>query len=185
MKYPLLFAASIAAMTLSGCKKEAEPANDPAATLAPSEAPAPAAATESPGQAFANVAAASDTFEIEAARLALTKANSAKIKTFAEQMIKAHTESTAKLKAAAAAATPAITPVPALTAAQQSKLDALGSQTGAAFDRAYAESQVTAHQETLDALKGYAAGGDVPSLNVFAKGLVPIVTGHLNMAKSL
>ncbi|WP_404477250.1 DUF4142 domain-containing protein [Novosphingobium sp. BL-52-GroH] len=110
------------------------------------------------GQSFANVAATSDTFEIETSKLALAKASSVKVKTFARQMIGAHTDSTAKLKAAAAAATRAITPVPALTAAREAK---------------------------LDALQGYSAGGDLPSLNAFAKQLVPLVTAHLNMAKGL
>jgi putative membrane protein len=185
MKYPLLFAASIAVMTLAGCKKDADPATDATATIAPSEDPAMAADADSPGQAFANVAAASDAFEIETSKLAIAKGSSAKIKTFADQMIKAHTDSTAKLKTASAAATPAITPVATLSAAQQSKLDGLGAKSGADFDRAYAEIQVAAHQETLDALKGYSAGGEVASLNAFAKELVPIVTAHLNMAKSL
>lgn len=184
MKYPLLFAASIAAMSLAGCKKDADPATDAAATAPAAEATATMAA-ESPGQSFANVAAASDSFEIETSKLALTKAGSAKVKTFAQQMIDAHTDSTAKLKTAAAAATPAIMPVPTLTAAQQAKLDGLAAKSGDDFDSAYAAIQVAAHQETLDALQGYSAGGDVPSLNAFAKQLVPIVTAHLNMAKSL
>jgi len=184
MKYPLLFAASIAAMSLAGCKKDADPAQD-TATTGPATEVAATVAAENPGQSFANVAAASDTFEIETSKLALTKASAAKVTTFAQQMIDAHTDSTAKLQGAAAAASPPITPVPTLTAAQQSKLDGLAAKSGADFDSAYAAIQVAAHQETLDALKGYAASGDVPSLNAFAKQLVPIVTAHLNMAKSL
>lgn len=187
MKHQLLFAASLAAVSLAGCNKQADPATETATTAAASE-PVTEAATapaESPGQAFANVAAGSDTFEIETSKLAATKAEAAKVKTFAEQMIKAHTESTAKLKAAASEATPAITPMPVLTAAQQATLDELRGKSGAEFDRAYIAAQVTAHQATLDALKGYSAGGDVPSLKAFATELVPIVTAHLNMAKAL
>lgn len=181
MKHPLLFAASIAAISLAGCNKKNP---DPAAT-APSAETTATEAAESPGQSFANVAAASDTFEIETSKLALTKAGSPKVKAFAQKMIDAHTDSTAKLKTAAAAATPAIMPVSSLTTAQQAKLDGLAAKSGADFDRAYAAIQVTAHQETLDALKGYSTGGEVPSLNAFAKQLLPIVTAHLNMAKSL
>ncbi|MEP7007177.1 MAG: DUF4142 domain-containing protein, partial [Sphingomonas bacterium] len=44
---------------------------------------------------------------------------------------------------------------------------------------------VAAHQATLDALKSYSTGGDVPALKTFATGLIPTVTAHLNMAKSL
>lgn len=139
----------------------------------------------SPGQAFANAAAASDAFEIQTSRLAATKASSAKVKRFAREMIKAHTDSTAKLKTAAAAAAPAITPNPALTPDQQQTLDALSAKSAADFDRAYADAQRRGHQATLDALQAYSASGDVPSLKSFATSLVPTVTAHLNMAKSL
>ena len=143
------------------------------------------AAVLSPGQAFANAAASSDAFEIAESQLAQTTSKSAAIKSFAQKMIDAHTGSTTKLKAAAASATPAITPDPTLTAEQQQKLDALKAKTGADFDTAYAADQVAAHQATLDALKTYSASGDVPELKTFATGLVPTVTAHLNMAKGL
>jgi putative membrane protein len=139
----------------------------------------------SPGQAFANAAASSDAFEIAESQLAQTTSKSAAIKSFAQKMIDAHTGSTTKLKAAAASATPAITPDATLTAEQQQKLDALKAKTGTDFDTGYAADQVAAHQATLDALKTYSATGDVPELKTFATGLVPTVTAHLNMAKGL
>jgi putative membrane protein len=145
----------------------------------------PPAAPVSPGQTFADTAAASDAFEIETSKLAATKAQSAKVKRFAEQMIKAHTDSTAKLKTAASAASPAIAPNAQLSPAQQQTLDALAGKSGADFDTAYAKAQVDAHQMALDALKAYANTGDVPSLKTFAGQVVPVVTAHLNMAKGL
>lgn len=186
MKHVLLLASAAAALALAGCKKEADKPVDAPASSASADVSTPAAvATNSPAQAFINVAAASDAFEIEASKLAATQASSAKTKSFATQMIKAHTESTAKLQAAAASATPALTPVPALSAAQQASLDSLAGKSGAEFDSAYAQAQVTGHQATLDALKGYAAGGDVASLKDFAAKAIPVVTAHLNMAKGL
>jgi putative membrane protein len=187
MKHSVLFAVSIAALSLAGCSKKAEtPAADSSSAASDVNLTPPVAATStSPGQAFADTAAASDTFEIETSKLAATKGQSAKIKHFAEEMIKAHTDSTAKLKTAAAAASPAITPAPALTPAQQQTLDALSAKSGADFDRAYADAQRSGHQATLDALKAYSATGDVPSLKAFAAQLVPVVTAHLNMAKGL
>lgn len=184
---------SVSALALAGCGKK-EDSSDAAMTEASSGAMAgtdamasdPAMApAASAGQTFANAAAASDMFEIETSKLAADKASSAKVKSFAQNMIKMHTESTAELKAAAGAASPAITPDPALSAMQQQTLDALKSASGAAFDTAYAKAQVDAHQMTLDALKAYSASGDVPSLKTFAAKMVPIVTGHLNMAKGL
>lgn len=185
MKYAAITAVSAAALALASCgKKEEAVAPEIAATDAAGGMGTPAASMTA-GQSFANTAAASDTFEIETSKIAAEKAASAKVKTFAQGMIKAHTESTAKLKSAAAAATPPITPVPQLTAMQQQTLTELQGKSGADFDTAYAKAQVDAHQMTLDALKAYSASGDVPSLKSFATELVPVVTAHLNMAKGL
>lgn len=136
-------------------------------------------------QAFVNSAAASDAFEIATSKLALTNSKSAAVKTYANQMITAHTGSTDKLKATTATLTPAITPDPKLNAEQQTVLDSLKTKTGADFDAAYIAGQQSGHQQTLDMLRGYAATGDVPALKTFASGLVPTVTAHLNMAKGL
>jgi putative membrane protein len=188
MKYPVLIAVSLVALSLSGCGKKADTTvSDTASGMADGSmaaATAPAVAM-SPGQTFANAAAASDAFEIESSQLAQNKATSPKIKAFAAQMIKAHTESTEKLKTAAGAASPAIVPDAQLTATQQQTLSDLGAKTGAEFDTAYTKAQVDGHKATLDAIKAYSASGDVPSLKAFANGLIPTVTAHLNMAKGL
>jgi putative membrane protein len=187
MKHSVLIAVSMAALALSGCKKSADPAADVAATsAAASDAAVPAAeATANPDQAFADAAAASDAFEIQSSQLAATKGQASEIKRFAAAMIKAHTDSTAKLKAAAASTSPAITPQPQLTAMQQQQLDAMSAMSGSDFEAAYKKAQVEGHQMTLDKLKAYAASGGQPSLKTFATGLVPVVTAHLNMAKAL
>lgn len=185
MKHLALLAVSSAALALAGCGKKAEPTGETSPAAIASDDLAMSSPVANPGQTFANTAATSDTFEIETSKLAAAKASSAKIKTFAEQMIKAHTESTAKLKSAAASASPAIVPTASLSPTQQQTLADLGAKSGADFDRAYAQAQKDAHQATLEALKSYAASGDVPSLKLFANELVPVVTAHLNTAKAL
>lgn len=151
-------------------------------TVAADERVVPAA---SAGQTFANAAAASDAFEIATSRLALAQGSSSAIKKFAQKMVDAHNDSTAKLKTAAAGASPSITPDPTLTAEQQAKLESLKGLSGKAFDQAYAAAQVEGHQKTLDALRDYSASGDVPALKSFAAQLAPTVAAHLNMAKGL
>ncbi|MBN8808274.1 MAG: DUF4142 domain-containing protein [Sphingomonas sp.] len=176
---------SAAALALAACghKDKTTVTTDNTTTITANDtvvAPAPSA-----DQAFANAAAASDAFEIATSKLALTKSSSSSIKTFAQKMIDAHTDSTAKLKAAVAGLTPTITPDPTLTSDQQTKLDSLQGLNGTAFDKAYAAAQVEGHQKTLDTLRAYSSGGAVPALKVFATKLVPTVTAHLNMAKGL
>ena len=137
------------------------------------------------GQEFADKAAKSDAFEIAAAKLAKTNADSADVKKFAATMIEAHTGSTAKIKAAAAKATPAIKPDPTLTSDQQSKLDDLAKLKGADFDKAYIDGQVSAHEDALSLMKSYADNGDTPSLKAAAGEIAPVVQKHLDMAKAL
>jgi putative membrane protein len=136
-------------------------------------------------QGFANAAAASDRFELESSKLAETAAQSAVVKDFAAKMISAHQSSTSKLKATASALSPSVIPHDTLSVAQQQDLDSLKNLKGADFDAAYAAAQVKAHQQALDALKGYATSGDTPALRDFATSLIPTVTDHLNMAKGL
>ena len=184
MKIIAIIALATTALTLGGCGRATEPTvQNTAESSVANEAPQ--APVLSPGQAFANEAAASDAFEIASSKLALEKSQSASVKKFATHMITAHTESTAKLQSAAGSASPAIVPDPALTPEQTAKLEELRGLSGAAFDKAYVAAQVDGHQKTLDGLKAYSAGGDVPQLKAFATGLVPTVTAHLNMAKGL
>jgi len=176
------------ALTLAGCGSKTNNEQAPAGTIAENTAAIETPALEpalAPGQTFANTAAASDAFEIATSNLALEKSQSRAVKRFAEDMVKAHTESTTKLQAAAASASPALTPNPMLSPAQQDKLTALRDKSGADFDQAYIAEQIDAHQMALDGLQTYAAGPDVEPLSAFAKEMVPIVTAHLNLAKSL
>lgn len=183
---------SAAALALAGCGSKTETTSTDTTTTVTTNTEMSGTMNEmdmapaSAGQTFANAAAASDAFEIATSQLAQTQGQSAAIKKFAGEMIKAHTDSTAKLKTAAGAATPAITPDAMLNADQQGTYEKLKALNGAEFDKAYAAAQVAAHQKTLDALKANAGNNGVPQpLRDFATKLIPTVTAHLNMAKGL
>lgn len=137
------------------------------------------------GQEFANKAARSDAFEIAAATLALTNGASQAVKDFAAEMITAHGASTIKIKAAAAMASPVITPDDTLTKDQNKELAELGKKKGAEFDKAYIDDQIDAHQDALALMRDYAEHGDTPSLKTMAGEIAPIVQKHLDHAKTL
>lgn len=185
------------ALALAACGQRSGTANTADASLATNEAAGfdagnvgmaatnTATPAASGAQVFANTAAASDAFEIETSKLALDNSNSAAVKKYANQMIAAHTASTAKLKATTADLMPAVTPDPTLNAEQQATLDALKGKKGADFDTAYIAGQTSGHQQALDMLKAYAATGESPALKGFASALAPTVAAHLNMVKGL
>lgn len=188
-KIGILGAVSAATLALAACGPKTQATTDNITTATTNTDDAVTANTAavafSPGQAFVNAAAASDSFEIATSTLAAASSQSAAIRKFAAKMIEAHTQSTGALKTAAASASPALTPDATLSAEQQAALDALKAKSGKEFDTAYAAAQVDGHEKTLAKLKDYAATGDVPALKAFAAGLVPTVTAHLNMAKGL
>jgi putative membrane protein len=198
MKYLASVATAALALSLAACGPKAEQATDNAvnatgdavtdlgnATSNALDAAGDALQPTPSGQTFADTAAKSDAFEIAAAKLAKTNASSAKVKAFADDMIKAHTGSTAKIKAAAAKASPAITPDPTLTGEQNDDLAELGKLKGADFDKAYIDGQIDAHDDALELMENFAKDGDVPSLKTAAGEIAPVVKTHLDMAKAL
>jgi putative membrane protein len=144
------------------------------------EAMAPMAAND-----FATTIAGSDMFEIASGKLAQTMATNAELKSFGGMLITDHTKSTADLKTAAAAASPAVTLPAAMPAELQAKIDALKAAKGTAFDTLFLEQQKDGHQKALDALKSYSSGGDVASLKTFADKATPVVQAHLDKLNGL
>lgn len=197
-RHILIASTAALALSLAACGKKAEQTADTVANGAVETADAAGAmasnamvdakqalsATPS-GPDFVNKAAKSDAYEIAAAKLAVTNASSQAVKDFAAEMITAHTASTAKIKAAAATATPAITPDPTLTSDQNDDLAELAKKKGAEFDEAYIDDQVDAHQDALALMRDYAEHGDTAALKTAAGEIAPVVQKHLDHAKSL
>lgn len=148
------------------------------------DGPAADAATPGSPQEFVDMAAASDMFEIESAELAQEMGSSQAVKDFAAMMIEDHTAATEDLKTAAAAAQPALTVAPELSAEQQAQLDAL-RQAGDGFDALYKEQQIAAHEKALALLEGYADSDGPEPLKNFASETATIVEGHLERVRDL
>ena len=138
-----------------------------------------------PSQKFANDVGASDFYEIQAGQLAQERASAQGVKDFGAMLVKDHTTSTEKLKAAGGKADPAIVPNPVLNADQEASLAALRAAEGAAFDAAFKTQQIAAHEKALAILKGYAASGDVPELKAFAAEAQKVVETHLAELKGM
>jgi len=134
---------------------------------------------------FVSTVAASDMFQIASGKLAQTMATMDACKKFGAVLVTDHTKSSAMLKTAAAAASPAVTLPTTLPAELQAKLDALKATKGAAFDKLFLEQQKDGHSKALDALKSYSSNGDVASLKDFASNAVPVVQAHLDMLNSM
>jgi putative membrane protein len=159
-------------------EQAATPSANPAATI-----PTPSDETSAP--VFVEKAAASDMFEIQAAKLAQQRSKNADIKAFADMMVKDHTKSTNDMKAAIQASGQNLTPPAVLPQDKQDALNDLQNASADEFDRKYMEGQVDAHQDALNLLQRYAQDGDVDALKTFAASVAPVVQQHLDRAKSL
>ena len=155
-----------------------------------SEAPVAAVAAVDPNDplfapGYLAMAASSDLFEIQSGQLAHPRAQSPLIHNFATMLTTDHTRSTQILTAAAQVGGVAVPP-PALLPQHQALLDQLNAAgSGPAFDTAFRNIQIQAHQQSLMLHQNYAANGDVPALRQAAAQIVPVVQGHLQQLQAM
>ncbi|MGH7024203.1 MAG: DUF4142 domain-containing protein, partial [Caulobacteraceae bacterium] len=157
-------------------------ANEPSATPGASAAAAPETTAAAD---FVNKAAATDMYEIAAARLALKDSTNPGVRAFARLMIHDHTQSTANLKAAIAASGQALTLPQGLSPDLRANMDALRAAPKGAFDRTYVAQMVETHEQAKQVLAAYAANGDVAPLKTFAAKTLTVVRTHLAKAQTL
>ena len=193
MSRTLMFAAAAATvLTFAACNKKpaetkgaATPAEQAATPNANPAATIPTPANEAKAPDFVAKAAGGDMFEVQAGKMAATKAVNPEAKKFARMMVDAHTKTTEGLKAAIASSGQTLVPPAALPSDLQGKLDDLGKKSGADFDKAYMDAMVDAHQQALDVMQRYAQDGDVAALKQFAAATAPAVQEHLTKAKGI
>lgn len=150
-----------------------------AATQAKAQAVSPQTTT------FIAKAAATDAFERDAGRLAEKRSGNADIRSFGGMMVTAHTDTTNKLRAILAKDR---LPIPQKTTPDPTQAKMLTDLVNApkdSFDKAYAHSQVVAHQMALKLMRDYAMTGDNPDLKQLAAATAPDVQMHLDMATKL
>ncbi|MFC6592669.1 DUF4142 domain-containing protein [Deinococcus lacus] len=165
-------------------------ASEPATSIPDQPQPAPAvacglaaAAVTAADTCFAQQVAMSDMFEIRSSELALQRSSNDAVKAFAQQIIKDHTEASAKLKAKASSLN--ISLPAGLDAAKVADMQALQVKQGMPFDRAYAAVQVNAHVDAINLFESYLAKGSNAELKAHAQETLPHLRHHLEMAHQL
>lgn len=133
---------------------------------------------------FMEKAAHSGFAEVESSKLAIEKATSPEIKTFAEQMVKDHTQTNEELAALAQARGVKLPDGPSMV--QKGKMKLLSTADGSDFDRRYAESMgIEAHRDTIDLFEKASRNAKDPEIKAFATGKLPALRHHLEMAQQL
>jgi putative membrane protein len=134
-------------------------------------------------QDFVTEAAQSDMLEIESSKLVDMKSD-AKDKSFADQMIKDHTQTSTELKGLVGGKVQAALPT-SMDKAHQDKLDKLKKVDGKDFVKAYEDMQVSAHKDAVSLFERYAKSGENADLKDWAGKTLPHLQTHLKMAQDL
>lgn len=178
MQRYLLIAASALALAACGQQTTTETTETPAAEP-PAAMQAAMSATD-----FIQTVAASDAFEIQSSELAAQRGARQDVKDLASQMVTAHRQTTQELtQLTSANGLPA--PTPQLNATQQASLDNLRNQTAEAFDDAYLDAQVAAHENAVRTFEQYASAGEAGPLRDWAQRTLPNLREHLTHAQGL
>ena len=152
----------------------------------------PAFANSQMSEDFVKKASMTDLFEVQSSQLALQKAQSADVKSFAQHMIDEHTKSTQKLKGIvgttktsasdkASGSDVAMT----LDSEHSAMLNKLQNASGKDFDKLFVNMQLDGHKKALDLVKDYAQNGDDTKLKNFAKDMQPYIQEHLDRVQAL
>src|SRR5579872_66939 len=132
---------------------------------------------------FVHEAAEANRAELDASRLALSKAGRVEVKAFAQQMIDDHTKVGADLNELANKK--GVT-LPAETDADHKRESArLADVNGAEFDRVYMAAMVSDHAKAVSLFEEEPMKGRDADVRAFAVKTLPTLGHHLQMARDL
>jgi putative membrane protein len=136
-----------------------------------------------PDRLFVHLLASGGNAEIADARLAESRARSARVKEFARTMLRDHDEANERL---ADLADKARVPVPKGTDREHRAKHAwLEGLSGSQFDLAYMRAQIVDHQKAVQLLQWEISAAQDDQLRRYASDTLPKVFHHLQMAQTL
>jgi putative membrane protein len=189
---------TLAAVTWLGACAKKDASNSDSARMADSAAAstmAPAPDTAKPAAAalndaqIAHIAVTANSIDSAAGVLAKQKGTAKAVKDFAGDMVRDH--SAVNKKAVALATKLKVTPEDndvskSLKSGADANMSNLQGKSGADFDKAYIDNEVTYHQSVLDALdKTLIPGAQNAELKSLLESVRPNFTAHLAHAKSV
>lgn len=182
----------VAAAALAGCAgNRASMGAGPSAVVAPTPSvttttvATPAAARLAAADLqFVAVAAGSGMYEVEASRVALTRAADPQVRAYAQMLVNHHTANNNELMALVSAKGHSV--APGLPPTLQQKVATLSGLSGAAFDREYIRmTGVQDHMATIAAFEQGRSRVADRDLVAFIDKTLPVLRTHLQQAQDL
>jgi len=134
-------------------------------------------------QKFVTTAASAGMAEVKAGDIARDRATSDDVKKFAEHMVRDHSKANQELVAILKRAK--IDVPKDMREQDQTAIDNLNKQNGAAFDREYIRQQLAAHKEAVALFEDEAKSGKNEELKAFAEKTLPTLREHLKEVTKL
>jgi len=131
---------------------------------------------------FVKKAAVGGMTEVEASKLAVSKAQDPQVRAFAQKMVKEHTAANEEL--ASLAQKKGWNVPSSLDAEHKAAVQKLSSKSGAAFDSAYAKQMLEDHEKTVALFKSATQSSD-PDLAAWVEKTLPTIEQHEQMAATL
>jgi putative membrane protein len=132
--------------------------------------------------AFVKMAAQAGMAEVEAGKVALSKSQDPRIRSFAERMVADHGKANAEL--ASLASTKGIDAPKRLDADHRALIDSLQSKSGPEFDAAYAQHMNMDHSKAIALFEGASRSTDADVAG-FAQKTLPTLKEHKQLAARL
>jgi putative membrane protein len=121
--------------------------------------------------------------EVDLGKLAAQKSTDAKVKSFAEMMVKDHSSANQKLESLASSKN--VTLPKTLDASHEATKTKLEALSGHSFDKSYVEGQLKDHEKTVHLLETEISSGKDADAKAFAESVLPTVKQHLQAAREL
>jgi putative membrane protein len=155
---------------------------DPATPQSAPGVPAPHT-TNTQDKLFAQLLGAGGMAEVEFGRLADGKAQNSSVKEFAQRMVQDHSKANEQLeKLAKQASIPLSSELGPDEKAMKDELDKTSAHS---FDLAYMQGQLIGHQKAIVLLQYEIGQGQDGELQRFAAESLPVVLGHLEVARAV
>jgi putative membrane protein len=119
--------------------------------------------------------------EVQLGKLAEQKGQNKSVKSFGAMMVKDHSKADEQLKKMASSKNIAI---PAMLSDKcQKTLSDFTAKSGFDFDKDYASAMVSGHKDNIDMFKKEAENGKDSAIVQWARGKLPTLEHHLDMAE--
>lgn len=134
---------------------------------------------------FVKEVAQASQVEVDASKLAMTKAQNAEVKAFAEKLVKEHTAASQELNGLVKSRHAEWKDDDPLYTERKQKHESLQKLTGKDFDKEYLEDMISDHESTIVLFAKYSLNASDTELKAFADKMQPELREHLKLAKEL